>query len=208
MTWIVRGVAAASVLALAACGGSERPGQLSMAPRPELTEPPGEMSARMLITVSQLAAPGQAADGPAARRGLGPRWGVIGISEMGAGVTLNADFRNALPGLYTVKLLDDDSCAVFSRPADLDDKPEFVETLDDAPLRLPQIAVDADGEAKREYTAGGLVIRDFRDRAIVLFDGNRPIACGAATSAPGLPAPLPPKMPPGASSGGVPGGGR
>jgi hypothetical protein len=198
MAWVVRGVAAASVLVLAACGGgSDRPGQLSIAPRPELTEPPGEMSARMLITVNQLPVAGEAGDSAAAKRAMGPRWGVIGLSDAGAGVTLNAEFRNALPGTYTVRLLDDSTCRIFTAAADPEDKPEYVDAIDDAPLRLPQIAVDAGGEIKRDYAAGGVTVRDFRDRAVVLMDGSKPVACGAATSAPGM-------MPPGARPPGAP----
>lgn len=207
--WIGRSVAAASVLVLAACGGNEPRGQLSMVPRPELTAPPGEMSVRLLFMVNPVPSAGDSAVATAS--GAAPaksgKWGTIGLADEGPGLTISADFRNATPGTYQLKILDEGSCSgLFAGEEDLD----YVNEVDSQPVRLPAIAIDNNGELKREFAARGLSTADLRGRAVVLFDGTRPIACGSSAASR---MPMQPqggrKLPEGASSdGGRPGDGK
>lgn len=201
--WFMRGAAGLSVLLLAACGGSEPRGQLSFTPRPELTAPPGDMAVRLLFTVNPLPGVQAAAAGSSGARG--PKWGTIGLFESGPGLAITADIRNAVPGSYRLRILDEASCAALFMASSGGEPLEYVDTIDDAPVRLPQIAIDEQGEAKREYTAGGVLLKDFKERSVVMFDGSRPVACGSAiaTRMPGGPSIGRP--PPG---GQAPGGGR
>lgn len=169
MVWVLRGVTAAGVFALAACGGPEPRGQLSFAPRPELTAPPGEMSTQRLVLM-------KATSGDKANKGVG----TIAISTEGAGVLIRVDLRGLTPGNYILSLNERADCRYLDEsekkiPAGAAGAPWGP---DAKVVRMPKLNVPDDGNLKTEFTIPGLVISDTRDRSFVVNDGSDRIACG------------------------------
>jgi Cu/Zn superoxide dismutase len=167
--WTARGLAGLGILALAACGGPEPRGQLSVVPRPELTAPPGEMSAQRLVLM-------KATEGEKANKGVGS----IALSTEGVGVLVRIDLRGMTPGTYVLSInekpdcrfLEEDGKKIMAGGAGAPWGP------DETVVRMPQLVIGDDGSAKTEFIVPGLKISDTRDRSFVVNSGASRIACG------------------------------
>jgi Cu/Zn superoxide dismutase len=167
---MLRGAALAGGLVLAACSSTPEPrGAIAVAPRPELTSPPGEMSTQRLVLMKLTA-------GEAANKNVG----TIALSTEGVGVLVRLDLKGLAPGNYVLSLNEQADC----RYTEVDGK-KFPAGGAGAPwgpedtsLRLPKLTVSDEGTAKAEYIVPGLKIGDTRDRAFVVNSGSDRIACG------------------------------
>jgi Cu/Zn superoxide dismutase len=165
------GLAALCTATLAACGGSEPRGQLSFTPRPELTAPPGEMSAQRLILMKGTVGETK-----------GKSLGSIAIAPEGPGVLLRIDLRSLSDGTQLLSFTENDDCGaeeiegkiVPAAAAGLPWGPE------DKPIQLPAVEPDEGGVFRGEQLVRGLSVNDTRGRAIVLIKGGQRIGCGIA----------------------------
>ncbi len=168
--WLMRGVAGLSVLALAACGGSEPRGQLSFTPRPELTAPPGEMSTQRLVLM-------KATTGEAANKGIGS----ISLSSEGPGVLVRIELRGAPAGTFTLTMNENADCRYLEEndkkiPAAAAGAPWAPEG--GSAFKVPQLTIPSDGSLRTEFLVRGITIGDTRDRSFVINSGNDRLACG------------------------------
>lgn len=174
--WLMRsvsgfGVAGLSALALSACGGSEPRGQLPMAPRPELTSPPGEMSAQRLVLMKGTTGENK-----------GKSLGSIAIAPEGRGVVMRLELRGLPEGVQLITFNEEADCSGEEREGTL--VPAAGAGLpwgpDGAPLKLPTIEAPPEGQVRTEFLVPGITVADTRPRALVITKGGVRIGCGVA----------------------------
>lgn len=165
------GLAALCAATLAACGGTEPRGQLSIAPRPELTVPPGEMSAQRLILMKGTVGENK-----------GKSFGSIAIAPEGPGVVLRMDLRNLPAGSQLLSITENDDCDAEEIEGKI--VPAAAAGLpwgpDNQPVQMPAVEPDEAGAFRSEHLVRGLTVRDTRGRAIVLIKSGVRIGCGVA----------------------------
>lgn len=167
---VIRAVClSAAAVVLVGCGSSRE--VLSVAPRPELVEPPGEMATQRLVLMKALSE-------AAKPKNIGS----ISLAVEGVGVLARIDVKGLEIGSYVLTMNENADCSesevegktILAGSAGAPWGPE------DKPVQIPSLRVSDDGALRTEVTMRGLTMSDTKGRSLVLSSGGRRVACGVA----------------------------